>query len=159
MQLPILKPTHLVRVPIDRISDGLPHLPRPYRRWLIMLDRRHLGLLDIEAERNAFGRQLRSIEADLEFDGLSGTLDQGGTVNFNGVNVSPGIVLNAAWTVFSSTPNHLGGNLVLLWTNTIVAGTSTITGSIASVSHTGSLPRSVSPRTTEDLLRALTGGS
>ncbi len=39
---------------------------------MIMLDRRHLGLLDIEAERNAFGRQLRSFEAELEFDGLSG---------------------------------------------------------------------------------------
>ncbi|HEY3729063.1 MAG TPA: pyridoxal 5'-phosphate synthase glutaminase subunit PdxT [Solirubrobacteraceae bacterium] len=39
---------------------------------LIMLDRAHLGLLDIRAERNAFGRQLRSFEADLEFDGMPG---------------------------------------------------------------------------------------
>jgi 5'-phosphate synthase pdxT subunit len=39
---------------------------------LIMLDRSHLGLLDIRAERNAFGRQLRSFEADLEFRGMSG---------------------------------------------------------------------------------------
>jgi 5'-phosphate synthase pdxT subunit len=39
---------------------------------LIMLDRAHLGLLDIRAERNAFGRQLRSFEADLDFDGLPG---------------------------------------------------------------------------------------
>jgi 5'-phosphate synthase pdxT subunit len=39
---------------------------------LIMLDRAHLGLLDVRAERNAFGRQLRSFEADLEFDGLPG---------------------------------------------------------------------------------------
>jgi 5'-phosphate synthase pdxT subunit len=39
---------------------------------LIMLDREHLGVLDIRAERNAFGRQLRSFEADLEFDGVSG---------------------------------------------------------------------------------------
>jgi 5'-phosphate synthase pdxT subunit len=37
---------------------------------LIMLDRDHLGLMDIEAERNAFGRQVRSFEADLEIDGL-----------------------------------------------------------------------------------------
>jgi 5'-phosphate synthase pdxT subunit len=37
---------------------------------MIMLDRRHLGLLDIDAQRNAFGRQLRSFEADLDFDGL-----------------------------------------------------------------------------------------
>jgi 5'-phosphate synthase pdxT subunit len=39
---------------------------------MIMLDRDHLGVLDIRAERNAFGRQLRSFEADLEFDGISG---------------------------------------------------------------------------------------
>ncbi len=39
---------------------------------LIMLDRSHLGLMDIEARRNAFGRQVRSFEADLEVDGLDG---------------------------------------------------------------------------------------
>jgi 5'-phosphate synthase pdxT subunit len=39
---------------------------------LIMLDRAHLGLMDILAERNAFGRQVRSFEADLEIAGLSG---------------------------------------------------------------------------------------
>jgi len=33
---------------------------------LIMLDRDHLGLMDIVAERNAFGRQLHSFEADVE---------------------------------------------------------------------------------------------
>lgn len=36
---------------------------------LIMLDRDHLGVLDVRARRNAFGRQVRSFEADLEFDG------------------------------------------------------------------------------------------
>jgi pyridoxal 5'-phosphate synthase pdxT subunit len=36
---------------------------------LIMLDRDHLGLLDVSVRRNAFGRQLSSFEADLEFDG------------------------------------------------------------------------------------------
>jgi pyridoxal 5'-phosphate synthase pdxT subunit len=36
---------------------------------LIMLDRGHLGLMDIVAERNAFGRQLHSFEEDLEFPG------------------------------------------------------------------------------------------
>ncbi len=40
---------------------------------MIMLDREHLGLLDIQAERNAFGRQLRSFEADLDFGGLFDT--------------------------------------------------------------------------------------
>jgi pyridoxal 5'-phosphate synthase pdxT subunit len=39
---------------------------------LIMLDRGHLGLMDIDAERNAFGRQVRSFEADLEVAGLAG---------------------------------------------------------------------------------------
>jgi 5'-phosphate synthase pdxT subunit len=37
---------------------------------LIMLDRDHLGLMDICAKRNAFGRQLRSFEADVELRGL-----------------------------------------------------------------------------------------
>jgi pyridoxal 5'-phosphate synthase pdxT subunit len=37
---------------------------------LIMLDRNHLGLLDVSARRNAFGRQLHSFEAALELDGL-----------------------------------------------------------------------------------------
>jgi pyridoxal 5'-phosphate synthase pdxT subunit len=39
---------------------------------MIMLDRAHLGVLDILARRNAFGRQLRSFEADLEIDGITG---------------------------------------------------------------------------------------
>ncbi len=39
---------------------------------MIMLDRNHLGALDITAERNAFGRQLRSFEADLELEGIAG---------------------------------------------------------------------------------------
>ena len=36
---------------------------------LIMLDRDHLGLLDVSSERNAFGRQVKSFEADLELEG------------------------------------------------------------------------------------------
>ena len=36
---------------------------------LIMLDREHLGMLDVRAERNAFGRQVHSFEADLEIEG------------------------------------------------------------------------------------------
>ncbi len=39
---------------------------------LIMLDREHLGLMDIRAERNAFGRQVSSFEADLDVAGLPG---------------------------------------------------------------------------------------
>jgi 5'-phosphate synthase pdxT subunit len=37
---------------------------------LIMLDRDHLQIMDIEARRNAFGRQVRSFEADLDIGGL-----------------------------------------------------------------------------------------
>jgi 5'-phosphate synthase pdxT subunit len=36
---------------------------------LIMLDRDHLGLLDVRVRRNAFGRQLASFEAELDFEG------------------------------------------------------------------------------------------
>jgi pyridoxal 5'-phosphate synthase pdxT subunit len=37
---------------------------------LILLDRSHLGVMDIQARRNAFGRQVRSFEADLAIRGL-----------------------------------------------------------------------------------------
>jgi len=36
---------------------------------LIMLDRDHLGLLDVGVRRNAFGRQVSSFEAELDFEG------------------------------------------------------------------------------------------
>jgi 5'-phosphate synthase pdxT subunit len=36
---------------------------------MIMLDRAHLGVLDIAVRRNAFGRQLASFETELSFDG------------------------------------------------------------------------------------------
>ena len=36
---------------------------------MIMLDRNHLGVLDIECRRNAFGRQIRSFEANLQIEG------------------------------------------------------------------------------------------
>ena len=35
---------------------------------MIVCDREHLGLIDARARRNAFGRQLQSFEADLEFE-------------------------------------------------------------------------------------------
>ncbi|MBA2792939.1 MAG: pyridoxal 5'-phosphate synthase glutaminase subunit PdxT [Thermoleophilaceae bacterium] len=38
---------------------------------LIVLDRDHLGLLDVTTERNAFGRQVRSFETDLDLTGLA----------------------------------------------------------------------------------------
>ncbi len=37
---------------------------------LIMLDREHLDVLDVLAERNAFGRQVKSFESDVDLDGL-----------------------------------------------------------------------------------------
>jgi pyridoxal 5'-phosphate synthase pdxT subunit len=36
---------------------------------LIVLDREHLGLLDVEVARNAYGRQVYSFEADLDLAG------------------------------------------------------------------------------------------
>jgi 5'-phosphate synthase pdxT subunit len=39
---------------------------------MIMLDRDHLGVLDISTRRNAFGRQIHSFEADLELDAVEG---------------------------------------------------------------------------------------
>ena len=39
---------------------------------LIMLDREHLGLMDLRADRNAFGRQISSFEADVDVRGLDG---------------------------------------------------------------------------------------
>jgi 5'-phosphate synthase pdxT subunit len=39
---------------------------------MIMLDRSHLGVMDIDCRRNAFGRQIRSFEADLDIPGVDG---------------------------------------------------------------------------------------
>jgi 5'-phosphate synthase pdxT subunit len=39
---------------------------------MIMLDREHLGLMDTVCARNAFGRQIRSFEADLDIPGVQG---------------------------------------------------------------------------------------
>jgi pyridoxal 5'-phosphate synthase pdxT subunit len=51
----------------ELIGSGLPTLGTC--AGMIMLDRDHLGLLDLKAERNAFGRQLHSFEADLDIEG------------------------------------------------------------------------------------------
>jgi 5'-phosphate synthase pdxT subunit len=37
---------------------------------MILLDRDHLGVLDIRCERNAFGRQVHSFEGDVRLDGF-----------------------------------------------------------------------------------------
>jgi pyridoxal 5'-phosphate synthase pdxT subunit len=54
----------------DLVRSGTPVLGTC--AGMIMLDRAHLGLLDIEARRNAFGRQLHSFEADLDVVGVDG---------------------------------------------------------------------------------------
>ena len=55
---------------VDLVRSGTPVLGTC--AGTIMLDRDHLGLLNIETERNAFGRQLRSFECDLEVEGIEG---------------------------------------------------------------------------------------
>ena len=41
---------------------------------MIVLDREHLGLVDVEVDRNAYGRQVASFEADLSLRGDSNPL-------------------------------------------------------------------------------------
>jgi len=63
---------------------------------MILLDRRHLGLLDLEVDRNAYGRQVASFEADLELAGderpLRGVFIRAPRV----VNLGPGVEVLAA---------------------------------------------------------------
>ena len=54
----------------DLVRAGVPVLGTC--AGMIMLDREHLGLMDTVCARNAFGRQLRSFEADLEIAGIDG---------------------------------------------------------------------------------------
>lgn len=55
------------------LASGLMRFHRPILgtcAGMILLDRDHLGLVDVVCERNAYGRQLQSFEADLTLDGL-----------------------------------------------------------------------------------------
>jgi pyridoxal 5'-phosphate synthase pdxT subunit len=52
---------------IDLIKSGIPTLGTC--AGMILLSREHLGLLDVSTKRNAFGRQTRSFETELEIDG------------------------------------------------------------------------------------------
>jgi pyridoxal 5'-phosphate synthase pdxT subunit len=54
----------------DLVRSGTPVLGTC--AGLILLDRSHLGLLDVTCERNAFGRQVHSFEVDLELPALEG---------------------------------------------------------------------------------------
>jgi 5'-phosphate synthase pdxT subunit len=54
----------------DLVTSGTPVLATC--AGMIVLDRAHLDVLDLEARRNAFGRQVRSFETDLEVEGIEG---------------------------------------------------------------------------------------
>lgn len=55
---------------LDLVAAGTPVLGTC--AGMIMLDRDHLGVLDIRAQRNAFGRQVRSFETEVDVAGLKG---------------------------------------------------------------------------------------
>jgi 5'-phosphate synthase pdxT subunit len=62
--------TRLIR--LYRLEEAIRGFPAPVFgtcAGMILLDREHLGLVDIEVERNGYGRQLASFEADLELEG------------------------------------------------------------------------------------------
>jgi pyridoxal 5'-phosphate synthase pdxT subunit len=58
---------------------------------MIVLDRQHLGLVDLEVDRNAYGRQVSSFEADLQLAGqdepLRGVFIRAPRVREAGANV------------------------------------------------------------------------
>ena len=54
----------------DLVAAGTPVLGTC--AGMIMLDREHLGVADWSARRNAWGRQVRSFEEDLEIPGIDG---------------------------------------------------------------------------------------
>jgi len=54
----------------DLVHEGTPVLGTC--AGMIMLDREHLGLLDVTTRHNAFGRQVRSFEAELDVNGVPG---------------------------------------------------------------------------------------
>ena len=54
----------------ELVAGGVPTLATC--AGMIVLDREHLGVLDLTARRNAFGRQIRSFESDLALAGLGG---------------------------------------------------------------------------------------
>lgn len=56
----------------DLAASGVPILATC--AGLIVLDREHLAVLDMRAERNAFGRQVRSFEADVSLEGFGDPL-------------------------------------------------------------------------------------
>jgi pyridoxal 5'-phosphate synthase pdxT subunit len=54
------------------LEDAIREFSRPVFgtcAGMILLDRNHLGVLDLEVARNAYGRQVASFEADLDLGG------------------------------------------------------------------------------------------
>jgi 5'-phosphate synthase pdxT subunit len=78
----------------DLVAAGTPVLGTC--AGLIMLDRAHLGLLDVLARRNAFGRQLQSFETDLNLDALQGD-PQAGTLRGDGDAPMRAVFIRAPW--------------------------------------------------------------
>jgi len=59
-------------VRLYRLEDAIRGFARPVFgtcAGMILLDRNHLGVVDVEVARNAYGRQVASFEADLELAG------------------------------------------------------------------------------------------
>jgi len=57
------------------LDEALRHFEQPVFgtcAGMIVLDRDHLGLVDVSVRRNAFGRQLASFETDLDVAGIDG---------------------------------------------------------------------------------------
>jgi 5'-phosphate synthase pdxT subunit len=59
------------------LEDALRRFDRPVFgtcAGMILLDREHLGLVDVSVRRNAYGRQVASFEADLQLSGDEGSV-------------------------------------------------------------------------------------
>jgi len=71
--IPGVESTAIMRlVRLYGLEDAIREFARPVLgtcAGMILLDRNHLGVLDLEVERNAYGRQVASFEADLELAG------------------------------------------------------------------------------------------
>ena len=81
---------------------------------MILLDRKHLGLIDLEVSRNAYGRQVASFEADLELEGedepLRGVFIRAPRVAEAGPEVEVLAELDGE-PVLSATGSRAGGRL------------------------------------------------
>lgn len=77
--------------PLQAVADGgVPILATC--AGMILLDRDHLDVLDITCARNAFGRQVRSFEADLD---ITGVTDGGGPMR--------AVFIRAPWATHCGT--------------------------------------------------------